>query len=83
MISTELRARIRRLFFAEHWKIGTIGGGRAAFSFPKKSEFFLASSNGRLLAWSAPFTITQSGAKSRHDFVRPVWLRRVPARRPR
>lgn len=24
MISEELRARIRRLFFAEHWKIGTI-----------------------------------------------------------
>ncbi|MDP9034641.1 MAG: hypothetical protein M3O50_07515 [Myxococcota bacterium] len=24
MISPELRARIRRLFFAEHWKMGTI-----------------------------------------------------------
>ncbi len=24
MISTELRTRIRRLFFAEHWKVGTI-----------------------------------------------------------
>jgi len=24
MISPELRSRIRRLFFAEHWKIGTI-----------------------------------------------------------
>jgi len=24
MISPELRARIRRLFFAEHWKIGAI-----------------------------------------------------------
>jgi transposase len=24
MISTELRARIRRLFYAEHWKMGTI-----------------------------------------------------------
>ena len=24
MISPELRARIRRLFFAEHWKVGTI-----------------------------------------------------------
>ena len=24
MISPELRARIRRLFYAEHWKIGTI-----------------------------------------------------------
>ena len=24
MISQELRARIRRLFYAEHWKIGTI-----------------------------------------------------------
>lgn len=26
MISEELRARIRRLFFAEHWKVGTIAG---------------------------------------------------------
>jgi hypothetical protein len=24
MISSELRARIRRLFYAEHWKVGTI-----------------------------------------------------------
>ena len=24
MITPELRSRIRRLFFAEHWKIGTI-----------------------------------------------------------
>ncbi len=24
MISPELRARIRRLFFAEHWRVGTI-----------------------------------------------------------
>jgi DNA-binding transcriptional regulator LsrR (DeoR family) len=24
MISPELRARIRRLFYAEHWKMGTI-----------------------------------------------------------
>jgi hypothetical protein len=24
MISEDVRARIRRLFFAEHWKIGTI-----------------------------------------------------------
>ncbi|MGC3998031.1 MAG: hypothetical protein QM767_11280 [Anaeromyxobacter sp.] len=24
MIPPELRARIRRLFFAEHWKVGTI-----------------------------------------------------------
>ena len=24
MIDAELRARIRRLFFAEHWKVGTI-----------------------------------------------------------
>ena len=24
MITPELRARIRRLFFAEHWKVGTI-----------------------------------------------------------
>lgn len=26
MIDPELRARIRRLFFAEHWKVGTIAG---------------------------------------------------------
>lgn len=29
MISTELRAEIRRLFFAEHWKIGTIAAALA------------------------------------------------------
>src|SRR5260370_37842359 len=26
MIDAELKARIRRLFYAEHWKVGTIAG---------------------------------------------------------
>jgi len=25
MISPEIRAQIRRYFYAEHWKVGTIG----------------------------------------------------------
>jgi transposase len=50
MISPELRARIRRLFFAEHWKIGTIASelgvhrldepaqGRVPMAAAKKKE---------------------------------------------
>ena len=32
MISLELRARIRRLFYAEHWKMGTIAAELVSLS---------------------------------------------------
>jgi transposase len=45
MISPELRARIRRLFYAEHWKIGTIsaelGVHRDAVALAIESERFI------------------------------------------
>ncbi len=44
MISEELRSRIRRLFFAEHWKIGTIaselGGHRDTVALAVEASRF-------------------------------------------
>jgi hypothetical protein len=56
MISQETRAQIRRCFYAEHWKIGTIARELGVHPMP----------------FETPFERNASLARNRYGFHRPL-----------